>query len=204
MYKNFKQYSDKQDNCIDIEEYVIARKGEKPDESQKLIFSLRYEFFRENGQDALKVTGLYFIQATHQLDVEGFQAHSWDAEGAVWGVSQDGQHQQEIPSSWVGFCLNNHVPNSLIYSPLDDSRVKEIWGAYVLSLSELPTRDFSTQDDQVLLQACEDPGDFPTQDNQVLLRACDEAEVDCIDESDIELRAIAEAAEASEHLNTEF
>jgi hypothetical protein len=86
VYSNFKQYSDKQDNCIDIEEYVIARKGEKPDESQKLIL-LRYEFFRENGQDALKVTGLYFIQVTHQLNVEGFQADSWDVKGVVLGVS---------------------------------------------------------------------------------------------------------------------
>ena len=60
VYKDFKQYSDKQDNCIDIAEYVIGTKGEKPDEGKKLIFSLRYEFFRENGQEALKVTGLYF------------------------------------------------------------------------------------------------------------------------------------------------
>ena len=59
-----------------------------------------------------------------------------------------------------------------------------------MSLSELPTRDFSTQDDQVLLLACED---------EVVMRACDDAS-----EVDMELRAIAEAAEAVEHLDDEF
>jgi hypothetical protein len=92
VYKNFWQYSDKQDNCIDVAEYVIARRAEKPDESKNLILSLRYEFFRENGQDSLKVTGSYLNQETHQLNVEGFQADSWDAERAGWGISQDGQY----------------------------------------------------------------------------------------------------------------
>ena len=193
VYKNFKQYSDKQDNCIDIEEYVIATEGEKPDEGHKLIFSLRYEFVCENGQDALKVTDLYLIQATAQLNVEGFQAASREADRVGWGTSQIGQYQQEIHQSCVSFCLNNLVQNNLIYSPLNDSRVKAIWGAYILKLSELPIRDFSTQDDQDLLLACEE------EENKVLMGACDEAA-----EVDMELRAIAEAAEAAEHLDDEF
>jgi hypothetical protein len=80
------------------------------------------------------------------------------------------------------------VSQSLIYSPLDDSRVKDIWGAYILSLSELPSTDFNTQDDQVLL------------------RACEEAEVDFLNESesDMELRGVAEAAEACELLESDY
>ena len=82
---------------------------------------------------------------------------------------------------------------------MDDSRVKEIWGAYILSLSELPPSDFNTQNDQDLLLAYENPGEFPTQDNPFLMRVCEETEFE-----DSELRAIAEAAEAVELLDTEF
>ena len=120
------------------------------------------------------------------------------------------------------FYLNNLVSNFLIYSPLDDSRVKEVWGAYILSLSELPTCDFCSQDEQDLLLACEDPGIFPTQDNPLLLSACEGLEVDfptqdnpvllraCEEPKDNEqdeheqLRAIAEEAEAAEYLYTQF
>lgn len=192
MYKNFWQYSDKQDNCIDIAEYVIPRRAEKPDESRNLILSLRYEFFRENGQDSLKVTGSYLTQETHQLNIEGFQAVSWDAEGAGWSISQDGQYQQEILPSCVSFGLNDLVQNRLFYSPLDDTRVKDIWGAYILNLSELPVRDFSTQDDRFLLLASEAVENFPLQENEAS------------DEVDMELRAIAEAAEAAEHMDNDF
>jgi hypothetical protein len=55
VYKQFWQYSDKHNNCIDMSEYDINNKDEKPDHSSKLIFSLRYEFCCQNGQNQLKV-----------------------------------------------------------------------------------------------------------------------------------------------------
>lgn len=70
--------------------------------------------------------------------------------------------------------------------------MKDIWGAYIRNLSELPVRDFSTQDDQFLLLASEAAENFPLQDDEV------------VDEVDMELRAIAEAAEAAEHMDNEF
>ena len=72
----------------------------------------------------------------------------------------------------------------------------EIWGAYILSLSELPPCD---QNDQDILLASETPGEFLTQDNPFLLRVCEETE-----NEDSELRAISEAAEAVELLDDEF
>ena len=66
MYKDIKQFWDKSDmsicirgwsGCIDIAEYAIGMKGEKPDQGQP-IFSLSYQFFSKNAQHFLKVTSL--------------------------------------------------------------------------------------------------------------------------------------------------
>ena len=61
VYKNFYHYWGNQDYigggswCFDIDEYVIGRKGDKPDESKNLILSLSYKCFHENNKDTLKV-----------------------------------------------------------------------------------------------------------------------------------------------------
>ena len=55
-YKKIVQYQDQKIHNIDIDEFKMEPNDKKPDHSSKLIVSTRYQFYKEDGEERVKVS----------------------------------------------------------------------------------------------------------------------------------------------------